>query len=149
MADCHLARQTVLSLLLNSLFYVPPPEGLFTIIRPIAMSKRVTFFLSALLIICLFLPKTGHTQTETNTAIAKAANGLALRGIGPALMGGRIADIAVSPHDASTWYVAAGSGNLWKTTNRGITWTAVFDKQASYSIGTVTIDPNQPSSAMR
>lgn len=83
-------------------------------------------------------------QTETKAAIAEAVNGLRLRSIGPALMGGRIADIAVSPADPSTWYVAVGSGNLWKTTNSGITWQPVFDDQSAYSIGTVTIDPNNP-----
>lgn len=81
-------------------------------------------------------------QANNNVAIIKAANGLQLRSIGPALMGGRIADIAVSPTDPSTWYIAAGSGNLWKTINSGITWQPVFDHQPSYSIGSVTIDPN-------
>ena len=80
-------------------------------------------------------------QTET-TDIAKAVSGLKLRGIGPAFMGGRIADIAVSPTNKSTWYVAVGSGGLWKTTNRGTSWEPIFDTQKSYSIGTVTIDPN-------
>ena len=83
-------------------------------------------------------------QTEDSDAIAEAVAGLKLRSIGPALMGGRIADIAVSPNDRSTWYVAVGSGGLWKTTNAGISWKPVFDDQASYSIGSVTIDPNNP-----
>lgn len=73
--------------------------------------------------------------------VSEAAKGLKLRSIGPALMGGRIADIAVNPNDPSNWYVAVGSGGLWKTINRGITWQPVFDDQKSYSIGTVTIDP--------
>lgn len=81
-------------------------------------------------------------QTNDRDAIAKAIAGLKLRSIGPALMGGRIADIAVSPNDRSTWYVAVGSGGLWKTTNAGISWKPVFDDQVSYSIGSVTIDPN-------
>jgi photosystem II stability/assembly factor-like uncharacterized protein len=81
-------------------------------------------------------------KTDTEDAITKAVSGLQLRSIGPALMGGRIADIAVSHTDKSTWYIAAGSGGLWKTTNRGTTWQAIFDSQKSYSIGTVTIDPN-------
>ena len=81
-------------------------------------------------------------QKENNQAITEAVNGLQLRSIGPALMGGRISDIVVSPTNPSTWYVAAGSGNLWKTSNSGITWQPVFENQASYSIGTVAIDPN-------
>jgi photosystem II stability/assembly factor-like uncharacterized protein len=99
-----------------------------------------------LLIITLIYGSPGlFAQAETSETIRKAASGLSLRGIGPALMGGRIADIAVSPEHPSHWYVAAGSGNLWKTTNAGITWQPVFDDQASYSIGTVSIDPNQSS----
>ena len=70
--------------------------------------------------------------------------GLELRGIGPALMSGRIADIAIHPENRSTWYVAVGSGGVWKTTNAGTTWTPIFDDQPSYSIGCVTLDPNNP-----
>ncbi|MGB6641825.1 MAG: glycosyl hydrolase, partial [Thermoanaerobaculia bacterium] len=73
---------------------------------------------------------------------AEAVSGLELRGIGPALMGGRIADIAVSPGDSSTWYLAVGSGGVWKTENAGITWRPIFDDQPSYSVGSVTLDPS-------
>lgn len=100
---------------------------------------------SLLLILAFLVPATAtFAQADAPATLASAVKGLRLREIGPALMGGRIADIAVSPADPSTWYVAAGSGNLWKTTNSGITWTPVFDDQASYSIGTVSIDPNHP-----
>jgi photosystem II stability/assembly factor-like uncharacterized protein len=83
-------------------------------------------------------------QTSQQQMAAQVANGLQLRSIGPAVMGGRIADIAVHPRQKSTWYVAAGSGGVWKTTNSGVTWTPVFDNQASYSIGTIALDPNNP-----
>ena len=75
---------------------------------------------------------------------AKAAASLTLRSIGPALMGGRIADIAVHPTQRATWYVAVGSGGLWKTTNAGMTFTPLFDDQPSYSIGIVALDPSNP-----
>lgn len=71
--------------------------------------------------------------------------GLKFRNIGPALMSGRIADIAVHPEDPSTWFVAVGSGGVWKTTNSGNTWTPIFDQYGSFSIGCVTIDPSNPS----
>ena len=64
------------------------------------------------------------------------------RSIGPATASGRIADIAVDPTDRSTWYVAASSGNVWKTTNAGTTWTPIFDNYGSYSIGAIALDPN-------
>lgn len=75
---------------------------------------------------------------------AATFSGLQLRSIGPALMSGRVSDLAVHPEDQSTWYVAVGSGNLWKTTNSGTTWTPIFDDQGSYSIGCITLDPGNP-----
>ncbi|GAB3035095.1 WD40/YVTN/BNR-like repeat-containing protein [Bowmanella dokdonensis] len=73
---------------------------------------------------------------------SKTFEAMELRNIGPAYMSGRIADIEVDQKDPSTWYVAVGSGGIWKTENAGTTWTPVFDKQAVYSTGDVTIDPN-------
>ena len=37
-------------------------------------------------------------------------------------MSGTIADIAIDPKNENTWYVAVGSGGVWKTTNAGTTW---------------------------
>ena len=86
------------------------------------------------------------TETEDQGPFAsKTFEGFAWRSIGPAFMSGRIADIAIHPQDRNTWYVGVGSGNLWKTTNRGTTWEPIFDEQSSYSIGCVTIDPSNPS----
>lgn len=71
-------------------------------------------------------------------------SGLEMRSIGPAMMSGRIADIAINPEDPSTWYVGVGSGGIWKTENGGTTWSTIFDDQDSYSIGCITLDPNNP-----
>lgn len=66
---------------------------------------------------------------------------LRFRNIGPALMSGRIGDIAIDPVDSSTWYVAAASGGVWKTENNGVTFQPIFDNYGSYSIGCLAIDP--------
>ena len=63
------------------------------------------------------------------------------RSIGPGLTTGRVQDVAVDPKNPSVWYVAAASGNLWKTENRGNTFTPVFDEYGSYSLGAVVVDP--------
>lgn len=68
-----------------------------------------------------------------------------LRNIGPAFMSGRIADIVIVPDDPATWYVAVGSGGVWKTENAGATWTSLFDGQGSYSIGALGADPSDPN----
>lgn len=85
-----------------------------------------------------------ESQTET-ADITPLIKQLKLRGIGPAVMGGRIIDIAVDPTNKSRWFVAAGSGGVWKTENAGITWNDVFKDQPSYSIGCVAIDPSNPN----
>ena len=78
----------------------------------------------------------GSTPAKpSESPLAKAAAALPFRSIGPSLMSGRIADIAVHPTAPGTWYVAAGSGGVWKTTNAGTTWTPIFEDQPSYSIG--------------
>ena len=71
-------------------------------------------------------------------------SGLKFRSIGPALMSGRISSIAINPTDKSNWYIGVASGGVWKTTNSGTTWAPIFDDQGSYSIGCVTLDPNNP-----
>ncbi len=98
------------------------------------------------LVLALMLPNSTVAQEaeedkppELNSGLV---SGLKLRNIGPALMSGRIVEIAVDPVTRSTWYLAVASGGVWKTTNAGVTWEPIFDKHGSYSIGTVAIDPN-------
>ena len=91
--------------------------------------------------ICLIgMTFTLQSQTEDD----KTFNGLKFRNIGPAMTSGRIADIAIHPNNENIWYVAVGSGGVWKTTNSGTTWKPLFDKQSVYSIGCITIDPKNP-----
>ncbi|RNC86525.1 MAG: glycosyl hydrolase [Winogradskyella sp.] len=69
-------------------------------------------------------------------------SGLKWRNVGPALTSGRIADFAFNPNNPFEYYVATASGGVWKTVNSGVTYKPVFDSQGSYSIGCITIDPN-------
>ncbi len=68
-------------------------------------------------------------------------NAFRIRSIGPALTSGRISDFAVNPKNKSEFYIATSSGGVWKTINAGTTLTPIFDRQGSYSIGCVTMDP--------
>ncbi|MEO0581265.1 MAG: glycosyl hydrolase [Bacteroidota bacterium] len=81
-------------------------------------------------------------KKEESALNAQLVSGMKFRSIGPAITSGRIADIAVNPHNFSEYYVATASGGVWKTENHGTTYKPVFDRQGSYSIGCVTIDPN-------
>jgi photosystem II stability/assembly factor-like uncharacterized protein len=89
--------------------------------------------------------KADKAEAEKKGLLAsKTWKGLELRSIGPALTSGRISDIAVEPGNASTFYVAAASGGVWKTDNGGTTFTPVFDGEGSYSVGSVAIDAGNP-----
>jgi len=94
-----------------------------------------------------FLSLMGHATIAQKKAASNDQinlDGLKFRSIGPAYMSGRIADIQFHPHNSNIWYVAVGSGGVWKTTNAGTTWTPIFDGQAVYSIGCLTLDPSNP-----
>ncbi len=81
-------------------------------------------------------------QIDSTFLKSSTFNGLKFRCIGPALTSGRIADIAIHPDNQNVMYVAVGSGNVWKTENAGTTWKPIFDNQSVYSIGCITLDPN-------
>jgi len=93
----------------------------------------------------LFLGLSLYAQETEPKIDSSLVAGLKFRNIGPAFSSGRIADIAIHPEDEQTWYVAVGSGNVWKTVNAGVTWKPIFDDQPSYSIGCITIDPGNPN----
>ncbi len=76
-----------------------------------------------------------------DTLKAPTFSGLKFRSIGPAFKSGRIADFAVNPLNPSEYYVAVACGNIWKTTNSGITFNPVFDNYGAYSIGCLAMDP--------
>ena len=99
--------------------------------------------LALLLIVCsagIVLPQDKSENKLDNTFLKN----LQFRSIGPAIMGGRIDDIAVVENNPSTFYVGAATGGLWKTINNGTTFEPVFDDQGSTSIGDVAIAPADP-----
>ncbi len=100
------------------------------------------WLVAAAMVAVVVLPATPFAQGGGSDRLtAEALQGLEFRSIGPSLTTGRISDIAVDPKNASVWYVAVSAGNLWKTENRGNTWTPIFETYGSYSLGAVVVDP--------
>jgi photosystem II stability/assembly factor-like uncharacterized protein len=72
---------------------------------------------------------------------AALLDGLAWRNIGPAVMGGRISDIQGVAGDPATVFAASGSGGLFRTADGGMTWTPIFERQSTISIGAIALQP--------
>src|SRR5678815_1776540 len=81
---------------------------------------------------------------QPKSALETAFSRLEWRSIGPANMGGRIADVEGVPGDPNVVYVASGSGGLWKTVNGGVTWKPIFERQGTISIGDIALAPGNP-----
>src|SRR5262249_30210791 len=67
---------------------------------------------------------------------------LKARSIGPAVMGGRVSDIAIDPRNPFIFYVGLGHGGVFKTNDNGVTFQPIFDKQPMLSIGAVAVAPS-------
>jgi photosystem II stability/assembly factor-like uncharacterized protein len=68
--------------------------------------------------------------------------GLKARAIGPAVMGGRISDIALDPHNPAVFYAGFATSGVWKSSNAGVTMQPIFDDQPVQSIGAVAVAPS-------
>jgi len=84
------------------------------------------------------VPALADSQTVVLTQPLKA------RAIGPAVMGGRVSDIALDPTDPYTYYVALGTGGVMKTTDNGGSWEPVFEKEKVAAVGAVAVAPSDP-----
>ena len=64
--------------------------------------------------------------------------------IGPVMNSARVEAVQCDPSAPGTMYVAFGSGNLWKTTNHGLTWQPIFENQSALGIGDIALAPSNP-----
>lgn len=107
------------------------------------MKLSLSLLLTAFVLQFSYGQKSADTSKQNkDTWQSSTFSGFKFRSIGPALTSGRIVDLAVNPKNVQEYYVAAASSGVWKTTNGGVTYSPVFDGEGSYSIGCVTIDPN-------
>jgi photosystem II stability/assembly factor-like uncharacterized protein len=74
----------------------------------------------------------------------KEIAGLKYRLAGP-FWGGRATRATGVPGDPRTYYVAAASGGIWKSSDGGFTWQPVFDDQPVSSIGSIAVAPSDPN----
>ncbi len=59
--------------------------------------------------------------------------------LGPYFTGGRIVDIEAYEHNPHKFLVASAAGGVWITENNGTTWSSIFDKESSTTIGDIAV----------
>jgi len=66
------------------------------------------------------------------------------RNVGP-FRGGRTRAVSGVPTQPNVFYIGAVNGGVWKTTDFGRTWTPIFDREATGSIGALEVAPSDPN----
>src|SRR5687768_13185806 len=100
------------------------------------MHRQTSFLIAAVMLAAVALPVAqgqGRLSEET-------LKGIELRSIGPGIATGRVVDVEIDPKNTNIWYVASAFGGLWKTENRGITFTPIFD-DGPFTLCCVVVDP--------
>jgi photosystem II stability/assembly factor-like uncharacterized protein len=103
---------------------------------------RASFCVATLVFATQSLPS--QAAPTQSTPVATQFDNLHFRSIGPAIMSGRVADLAVYEKNTSIWYVGAAHGGVWKTTSNGATLTPIFEDHGLMSIGDVTVSQTNP-----
>lgn len=79
------------------------------------------------------------------TPAPTTTDGLRFRTIGPAAMSGRFVDLAVMESAPHVFYAATSTGGLWKTTNNGVVFTPLFNREGTHSIGAIALHQRDTS----
>ncbi|MFN8061549.1 MAG: hypothetical protein U0Q12_20485 [Vicinamibacterales bacterium] len=104
-----------------------------------SLSRVIGFVLVCLVL----LTALGSTQSAPT---APSLDDLGWRHIGPTAFGGRIDDIEAVPDQPWIIFVGAASGGVFKSTNNGVTWRPVLDRDATMlSVGDIAIAPSDPN----
>jgi photosystem II stability/assembly factor-like uncharacterized protein len=113
--------------------------------------------LAALLAVVVTVPVAGQGRKRPKSAPEAAAaptvptqgvdslNNLKFRNLGPSVGGGRVPAVAGVPGDRNVYYVGAAAGGVWKTTDGGDSWEAVFKDQPTASIGAIALASSNPN----
>jgi photosystem II stability/assembly factor-like uncharacterized protein len=86
----------------------------------------------------------GDSSSDADNPEEKPFKGMKYRLIGP-FRGGRALTAAGIPGDLTTYYFGSTGGGVWKSTDGAITWSPVFDKEGTSSIGSLAVANSNPN----
>jgi photosystem II stability/assembly factor-like uncharacterized protein len=110
------------------------------------MIRLSILLLSLLSLLSSVLAGVVPLTARQDATVEQVANATSFRNIGPFRTSAWITEIAVPEAPARdhlyTIYAASRSGGLWKTTNNGVTWTAISDSVEAAAVGAVAVAPS-------
>ncbi len=101
-------------------------------------------FLFLLIFTVKILPEVKSDTDEINNSQKDTTDiysSLKFRNIGPAIGGGRVTSVVGISGSPEIYYIGAAGGGVFKTTNAGHSWNAIFTKYPS-SIGAIALAPS-------
>ena len=113
------------------------------------VSRRPVLSLICALVFLLLTTLSSRAQKAEHSAGAnpidpKTYGGMKWRLIGP-FRGGRALAVTGVPSQPNTYYFGAVAGGVWKTTDGGVSWEPLFDKQTTSSIGSIAVSNSDPN----
>ena len=102
---------------------------------PESIASHLFFIIIALLAFATSLP----AQQYDPSLYA----GMQWRQVGP-FRAGRVTDVTGVPGQPAIYYMGTAGGGAWKTTDGGMVWKPIFDKQRVASIGAIAVAPSNP-----
>lgn len=108
------------------------------------MSKRFMTCVTFLALLSGMAAVPGAASAQENPRFEDLFQKFQWRSIGPANMGGRVVDIEVVENTPWIIYAAIGPSGVWKSVNNGTTWTPVFEKENTVSVGDIAVCQANP-----
>src|SRR5689334_3444752 len=115
-----------------------------SITRPTLRKKNMKRLLICASLGLVLASTLAQAQTGATVPVAQEFSKLHFRSIGPAIMSGRITDLAVYEKDPSILYVATAHGGVWKSTSGGTEFQPIFDDVGMMSVGSIAVSQSNP-----
>jgi hypothetical protein len=64
---------------------------------------------------------------------------------GPTNVGGRTRSLVVDPTNTQRMWAGSVGGGVWRSTDGGRSWTALWERQATLPVGSLALDPSNPN----